>query len=113
MVRYCSRLSTSPTSVSPTEPAGPRPLRLSQTMCLARLAGFARADRDKAGLRNGKLLGLHHDRLGLEFRQNPVRDVGDQLLHQLPASTLAELQQVIRHGLVVDRPFDAVADRGG
>src|SRR5262249_33663448 len=76
------------------------------------LSRLAQANRNILRLGNHKFFHFHHYRLGTVFRQDHIRNVGDQLLQQLPTASFPVLQQVLNQLIVVDRPLDPITERG-
>src|SRR3974390_3757726 len=79
---------------------------------LARRTGSSGTNRDIAGLWDHELLDLYRDFLRSIEHHNPVGKIRGQPLDQSPTPAFTELHQLINDRLIVDRPFNAVADRG-
>ena len=66
---------------------------------------------DVSGFGYDKFLHFHSHAHGGIFGQNLCRNIGGELLNELPTATLAESQQRLRDGVIINR-LDQIIARG-
>ena len=72
---------------------------------------FGNNDRNMPRLRNREFFDFDSDALRLEFGQNHIGNIGGQFFNQLPTAPVAEFQEPLADGKIINRVANAVGFR--